>query len=109
MWRSVNDEGYHEDSLHGILDHKFDKTAVKDGYVYDQKGRHTLKKTTRGVHLLIAIKDGINPEKEGGNLNQQWVPLKDIKESHPIEVAEYAVAHGIDDTPAFKWWVPHAL
>ena len=40
MWRSVNDEGHHEDSLHAILDHKFDKTAVKDGYVYDRQGRN---------------------------------------------------------------------
>ena len=25
MWRSVNDEGYHEDSLHSIIDHRFSK------------------------------------------------------------------------------------
>jgi hypothetical protein len=35
--------------------------------------------------------------------------LKDLKESNPIEVAEYAVANRIDQEPAFKWWVPHTL
>ena len=35
MWQSVNDEGYHEDLLHAILDHGFSKNVVKDGYVCD--------------------------------------------------------------------------
>jgi ribosomal protein L31E len=38
-----------------------------------------------------------------------WEHLKDLKESNPIEVAEYAVANRIDQEPAFKWWVPHTL
>ena len=32
-----------------------------------------------------------------------------MKESHPVEVAEYARARGIDKEPAFEWWVPHTL
>ena len=32
-----------------------------------------------------------------------------MKESHPVEVAEYARARGIDKDPTFKWWVPHTL
>ena len=32
-----------------------------------------------------------------------------MKESHPVEVAEYARARGIDKEPAFEWWVPHNL
>jgi len=35
--------------------------------------------------------------------------LKDLKESYPIQVAEYAVANGIDKEPAFKWWVLFTL
>jgi len=35
--------------------------------------------------------------------------LKDLKESHPIEVVEFARARCIDNEPVFKWWVPHAL
>ena len=30
-----------------------------------------------------------------------------MKESHPVEVAEYARARGIDKEPALEWWVPH--
>ena len=32
-----------------------------------------------------------------------------MKESHPVEVAEYARARSIDKEPAFEWWVPHTL
>ena len=38
-----------------------------------------------------------------------WIPLKDIKASNPIEVAEYAIHKGIEDEPAFSWWVKHTL
>jgi hypothetical protein len=38
-----------------------------------------------------------------------WIPLKDLKESHSVEVAEFAKARGIEDEPAFAWWVPYML
>ena len=38
-----------------------------------------------------------------------WVALKDMKESYPIQVAEYAIASHISMEPAFAWWVPHVL
>jgi hypothetical protein len=32
-----------------------------------------------------------------------------MKESHPVEVAEFATARGIVDEPAFCWWIPYTL
>eukprot|EP00957_Ditylum_brightwellii_P038291 2895356-Ditylum_brightwellii.AAC.1 len=32
-----------------------------------------------------------------------------MKESHPVETAEYAKARAIADKPAFRWWVPYML
>ena len=34
-----------------------------------------------------------------------WIKLKDIKDSYPIQVAEYTAANRLSDEPAFKWWV----
>ncbi len=34
-----------------------------------------------------------------------WVALKDVKEGNPIQVAEFAIANGIANEPAFAWWV----
>jgi len=38
-----------------------------------------------------------------------WVPLKDLKASNPVELAEYAIANNIAHEPAFKWWVKATL
>ena len=42
-------------------------------------------------------------------LSQTWVELKDMKESYPIEIAEYAVKNGFSDEPAFTSWVPYKI
>ena len=53
----------------------------------------------KGWMLLIKWWDG----------SETWMKLCDLKEAHPIEVAEFAKAHGIDGEPAFAWWVPYTL
>jgi uncharacterized membrane protein len=35
--------------------------------------------------------------------------LKHLKESNPVEVAEYTVSNMIASEPAFSWWVPFTL
>lgn len=37
------------------------------------------------------------------------MPIKDLKESHPVELVEYARSRNIDTEPAFAWWVPFTL
>ncbi len=32
-----------------------------------------------------------------------------MKESHPLQMAEYAVTMGVDHELGFNWWVPHTL
>ncbi len=34
------------------------------------------------------------------------LPLKDVKDSNPIDLAENAIASQIDQEPTLKWWVP---
>ena len=35
--------------------------------------------------------------------------MSDLKESHPIECAEYAVSQGLMNIPDFNWWVGFVL
>ena len=35
--------------------------------------------------------------------------MKDLKESNPVEIAEFATARGIKNEPAFSWWIPYML
>ena len=41
--------------------------------------------------------------------SSDWVSLKDLKNTYPIELAEYAISNRIQDEPAFAWWVPYTL
>ena len=41
--------------------------------------------------------------------NSSWVSLNDMKDSYPLETAEYSVMNKISTEPAFALWVPHVL
>ena len=55
--------------------------------------------TTIGWELLAQWKDE----------STSWVSLKDLKESYPVQTAEYAVVAKIAREPAFAWWVLYTL
>ena len=58
-----------------------------------------MRKTTVGRKFNIKWRDGTT----------KWVSLKDLKESNPIEVAEYVTARNIQEEHALAWWVPYTL
>jgi len=35
--------------------------------------------------------------------------LRDVKDSNPLKLAQYAIANGIEEEPAFKWWVQEIM
>ena len=41
--------------------------------------------------------------------SHSWIDLKYLKESNPVDVAEFAEVHGLSKEPAFAWWVPFTL
>ena len=102
MLTQVDSDGFTMTLMEGIIDHKVDAAAAvskSDGYVTTRRGQKKLRITTCGWKLLVSWKDG----------SESWIHLKDLKESHPVELAEYAKARGIADEPAFIWWVPYTL
>ena len=102
MLRSVDDEGYSTTLMEGIVDWKRDDAVAvmkNDGYLVTGTGTKRRRKSTQGWKLLVHWKDD----------TESWVSLKEMKESHPVQVAEFAKARGIDDEPAFAWWVPYTL
>jgi hypothetical protein len=87
--------------LSEIIDHKKDASAISiaDGFITSHNGNRVAKKTTRGWQLLCQWKDG----------SSSWVPLVELKQSNPIELAEYAIANQTHEEPAFKWWISDVL
>ena len=78
-----------------IVDHKKDHTEIhiSEGKQRSYNGHESPKVTTCGWKLLVKWRDE----------QKSWIDLKDLKESNPIGVAEYAVAHLIVEGTAFKW------
>ena len=98
---NCDSEGFYSSQMSCIVDHKCDGSAVpmEQKYIKSKNGQMKLRPTTVGWSFNIKWKDGTS----------DWVPLKILKESNPVDIAEYAVARGIDGEPAFAWWIPYTL
>lgn len=98
LYSSVDEEGRTHSLIDGIIDHRKSVEAIpKHKAFIEVNGRRKRVHTTKGWDMLVKWKDD----------SQSWIPLKDVKESNPLETAEYAVSHCIDTEPAFAWWVKH--
>ena len=101
IYSQIDGDGYGRTLLDEIIDHRRDDTAIDaaDGFVPGPNGSKVPKQTTRGWWLLVRLKDHTT----------EWYKLKDMKESNPLEVAQYAIDNKLEDEPAFKWWVSKVL
>ncbi len=101
MYSQCDPNGNQYVLLDSIIDHRRLDAAIipSDQKVVQPDGGIYLKCSTIGWQVCCQWKDG----------STSWENLADLKESHLIETAEYAVTKGIDLEPAFNWWVPHVL
>jgi len=72
---------------------------IEEKFIISNNGNIHKRRTTKGWHLCVQWKDG----------STSWEALKDLKESFPVQVAEFAVSKGLIDEPAFAWWVKETL
>jgi len=102
IFATVDDDGYETLLLGDIIDHRCDPSIAvppAEAWVISHNGNRIPRRTSKGWELCVTWRDK----------STSWVPLKDLKASNPLDVAEYAVARGIDSLPAFSWWVPDTL
>ena len=102
MLRQVDLEGFSVALMEGIVDLRCDESVavpIEEKYIITKTGQKRFRKTTAGWDLLVPWKDE----------SESWVRLSDMKESHPVEMAEFAKAKGIQGEPAFCWWVSCTL
>ena len=97
----VDDDGNNLRLLQGIIDHRYDDSAVRreHGWVHLPNNVRRRKITTKGWDIRVQWSDG----------TESWIPMDVVKDSNPIELAEYSVSRGIAQEPAFAWWVPRIL
>ena len=84
-----------------MTDHNRDGRDITKvgGFIKSSNGNLHQKRTTSGWKLLVEWKDS----------SVDWVPLNDLKQFNPFEMAEYAVANEISDEHDFVWWVKETL
>jgi hypothetical protein len=86
MYAQCDVEGMPYNLVEGIIDHN-DRA---DMYI-KHGSKKQVRKTTKGWHLCVEWKDGTTSCES----------LTDLKESNPVEVAEYAVVNNLLDAPGF--------
>ena len=100
MYAQCDDDGKEYLLFDCIVDHKKnDKALTKMTQPLRHNGRECVRCNTVGWHLCVQWFDG----------STSWQSLKDLKETYPLQVAEYAVEQGITNEPGLNWWVPFVL
>ena len=101
MYAQCDPEGNKYVLLDSITDYRRGPTALShaDQKVTRANGRTFMRRSTAGWKLCVTWKDG----------STTWEKLSDLKESHPVITAEYAVSQSLEFEPAFNWWVPFTL
>ncbi len=100
IYSQVDAEGNQYLLLKEITDHKRDGSAIAADDKWIQHGSNKqLRRTTQGWQLKVLWRDGTS----------SWEHLRNLKESNPVQVAEYAVANKLMEEAAFAWWVPFIL
>ena len=98
----IDNDGYDIGVFDEIVDiRKHDGVAIPKGSkgFTSMSGRMKPIITTKGWDFLIKWKDG----------STNWLPLSVVKESFPIQCAEFVHARNMQTEPAFFWWSPLVL
>ena len=101
MFAQVDEEGNRHVILDSIIDYRTNGKEVQEqnAFIKSKNGGRRRKETTKGWEILLGWKDG----------SSTWEAMKDIKESYPVDLAEFAIQKGIDSKPAFAWWIPFVI
>ena len=83
----VDEQGHRHLMLDKIIDHRVLKDKIpKSKSTYNKNnGTNRRVQTTCGWETFVSWKDG----------SKDWISLKDIKDSYPVQLEEYAIANVI--------------
>ena len=99
LYSQTDDNGNYDFTLSCITDHRCNSNAIpkSEGWFNTKTGTRRRVITTKGWDICV----------EWSNGSSSWIPLKDIKKSNPVQLAEYAVLQGIYNEVALAWWSNH--
>ncbi len=97
LYAQCDSEGNMFRILDEITDHRCTEAALSgdDRYKTLRNGTKAPKKTVKGWEFCVTYKGG----------ESEWIDAQTVKDSNPIEAAEYALVAELGQEPAFIWWV----
>ncbi len=101
IFMKLDADGYSSSLLYEIKDHKSsgEDTKMTNKYFITKTGTQRMCQMAQGWKFLVQWANGTH----------QWINLKILKESNPVQAAEYITARNISEEPAFAWLVPYVL
>ena len=101
MFSQVDEEGNRHVLFDKFVEHRCDgnQVNIQDSFSTNTRGVKQRHPTTKVWEILVKRKDG----------STTLIALKDMKESYPVQLAEYAVQNRISLEPAFSWWAQYVL
>jgi hypothetical protein len=97
----VDQDGHRALLFGAIIGHRTDGNQVQEenATTISANGVKRQIETTIGWEIQLEWKDG----------QTTWNKLKDVKDSYPVQMAEYAIENKISGLPAFRWWIPYVM
>ena len=101
MYASIDEDGNDLLLLDAFVDYRRTDEALTldDQFVESNNGVSYARRSTAGWEICVKWTNG----------STSWEKVSDLKESYPVELAEFAIKSEIDHEPAFNWWVRQVL
>ena len=101
LFAQVDQDGNRFVLFDEIIDHRKDGSEIKQNaaFIHTSNSNKRRRETTKGWEICSQCKDGTST----------WNQLNDVKESYPVQLAEYGTENKISGEPAFACWINHVL
>ena len=100
LYAMCDSQGKQYQLIDDIVEHRSTRDILpEEAATVTVNGKKSFVQTTKGWEFLVQWKIG----------EPTWIPLKDLKKSNPIELAEYVLSRKMQDKPAFRWWVKDVI
>jgi hypothetical protein len=94
IYNQVDDGGYDNTLFDSIIIHEFNPP-----FTDITQNENLVSKSTEGWKICLQWKDG----------SSSWHPMIDVKNSFPVQLADYALYNELQDKTGFSLWVKHTL
>jgi hypothetical protein len=88
IYNQVNDDGYDSTLFHSIIGHEYEPLTIDNSITNE----NLVSKSTEGWEICLQWTDG----------STSWQPMIDVKNSFPVQLADYALCSKLQEEAGFS-------